>query len=51
LREVLSLVQRRGLFGTNMEVVTGELSKLQREELHDTYCSPDFIWINKLIKI
>ena len=37
----------RGIFGPKMEVVTGEWRKLHNEQLHDLYCAPDIILVNK----
>ena len=35
------------IFGLKCENITGNLSKLHREELHDLYSLPNIIWVTK----
>ena len=37
----------RGIFGSKMEVVTGEWRKLHNGQLRDLYCTLDIIRVNK----
>jgi hypothetical protein len=37
----------RRIFGPKRDEVTGEWSKLHNEELHDLYCSPNFVRVIK----
>jgi hypothetical protein len=38
----------REIFGANREEVTRDWRKLNNEELHKLYCSPDIIYVTKL---
>jgi len=41
----------RRIFGTKRDEVTGEWRKLHNEELNDLYCSPNIVWVIKLIRM
>ena len=47
LRVSENRVLRRVFDGPKRDEVTGEWRKLHNEELHDTYCLPNTIWVNK----
>jgi hypothetical protein len=40
----------RRVFGPKRDEVTGEWRKLNNEELHDLYCSPNIVWVIKSTK-
>jgi len=40
-------VLRRVFDGPKRDEVTGEWRKLHKEELYDSYCLPNMIWVNK----
>jgi len=47
LREERRLMVLRRIFGHNRDEVTGEQRKLHNEDLHDSFCSPNNVWVIK----
>ena len=44
---VLQNMVLRTIFGPRRDDVTGEWSRLHKEELNELYCSPNIVWVIK----